>query len=301
MNPHTVNWYMDLFRGRGDCYGSWEGGCIRQRLTRERFIDHLEGNTLIGVYPAFNNKDGETVTVWGCTDIDYDSHDDAWAIHDALKAVGIYSWVEKTVKGWHVWAFATELVPASHMRRMFLAAHQVAGVKAVEVNPKQEKLLHTQVGNYVRLPYPGERLVRRMMTRDNQQIPLDGFLEIAHATRNTPVEIATVAAYWREPKQTTYTSTPPSYDMQLAAARLDRVGKAIFTYGPMPDRDRSTTLLRLAHKCAEAGLALEDCLLLMEDADLRWGKFLTRPNGQRELLKLVNKAYGAQPGASTSG
>lgn len=302
MNDSIVDDFVTLFRGRGDCYGAWDGGCVREPLTRDLFDRHLDGDHLIGVYPAFNHNN-ITVCVWGCSDIDYDNSDHAWAVHDALLAKHIASWVEKTRKGFHIWVFAHALTPAIDMRRMLLAAHQVADVPAKEINPKQETLGPSQVGNYVRLPYPGGLTERRVLHDENndfQPMNLADFVRFAKAFRSDPHDIATLASYWRPPAAPTYMTSLPSLDMQQAAARLDRVGKAIFTYGPMPDRDRSTTLLRLAHRCAEAGLAIEDCLLLMEDADLRWGKFMTRPNGRNELIKLMTKAYGTAPGPNTS-
>jgi hypothetical protein len=41
--------FITLFRGRGDCYGSDEGGCVRKPLERRTFVDHLEGSIGIGV------------------------------------------------------------------------------------------------------------------------------------------------------------------------------------------------------------------------------------------------------------
>lgn len=309
MTPNSD--YVTLFRGRGDCYGSWTGGCIREPLTEQVFEGHLNG-TPIGVYPAFN-LGGVTLCVWGCTDIDKtDDPTAAIAIRDALGAVGITSWIERTAHGWHVWVFATRLVAAKDMRRMFLAAHQVTGVPAKEVNPKQEHLGPNDVGNYVRLPYPmGWGAARARYVVDSVS-PVDladgaiGFTDIPLGMREfvtralnrltTPTDIARVAAYYREPKQTHIATAAPSQDMGEAARRLDRVGQIIFRDGPLPESDRSTTLLRLAHHCREAGLPTEDCRVLLEDADIRWGKFMQRgEKGQLELLKMIGKVYGSTP------
>lgn len=292
-----VDDFVLLFRGRGDCYGSWEGGCVREPLTVTRFEQHLNGTELIGVYPAFNYHD-TTVCVWGCTDIDYDNIEHPLAIQAALAAKRVTTWLEKTRKGWHLWCFASELVAAQDMRRMFLAAHQVVDVPAKEVNPKQERLTVSQVGNYVRLPYPGG-LEERRIWRDGEQLPLDIFLQEA-TTHTTPKHvIEELATYWRPPAHEIQMTSPPSHDMTVAASRLSREGQLIFAKGPTPNGDRSLALLRLAHRCAEAGLAPEDCLLLMEDADLRWGKFLTRTGGAKELHKMIVKAYGMEPSPNT--
>ena len=43
--------FVSLFRGRGDAYGSWEGGCVRSPVSPQTFLDHLNGELLFGVYP----------------------------------------------------------------------------------------------------------------------------------------------------------------------------------------------------------------------------------------------------------
>lgn len=290
-----VNDFINLFRGRGDCYGSWDGGCVREPLTPSMFDQHLNGDTFIGVYPCVH-VNGETMCVWGCSDIDYDNPEHAWLLHDAFAAVGVKAWVEKTRRGYHIWVFAPELVPARNMRRMFLAAHQVADLPAKEVNPKQETLHVGQVGNYVRLPYPnigtGERV---MITRDLRPIPLDDFIVEAKRNMTAHETISRLAEYYKPPV-INYTVGEPSHDMTEAARALTPLGRAIFRDGPIEGRDRSTTLTHLAHECRKANLHPKDAMSLLEDADLRWGKYLIRGDvGRLELEKLLVRAYGAIP------
>ena len=294
----TLAQYIALFRGRGDAYGSWDGGCVREPLTDNTFRQHLFGDTFVGVYPCVYYK-GETKCVWGCTDIDYHGEvagnpDEAWMIHDALQAVGVPSWVEKTKRGYHVWVFATELLLAGDMRRMFLAAHQVTGLNPKEVNPKQEKLANGQLGNYVRLPYPDYgNGVRYMIDREGNKISLSEFVPEAIATRVTPTKVAEIADYYQPPKVATITVGAPSHDMAQSARQLTPLGRAIFRDGPIEGRDRSTTLTHLAHECRKASLNPEDAMSILEDADLRWGKYLIRGEvGRLELEKLLVRAYG---------
>ena len=284
--------YITLFRGRGDAYGSWDGGCVREPLTDNTFRQHLFGSTFVGVYPCVYYK-GETKCVWGCTDIDYDNPDEAWMLHDAFESVGVKSWVERTRRGYHIWVFATELVPASEMRRMFLAAHQVTGLNPKEVNPKQETLNIGQLGNYVRLPYPnGDTGERMMINRDLSTIPLQTFLDLAHKHLVLPETITRLAEYYKPPV-ITYTVSAPSHDMAESARRLTPLGRTIFRDGPIEGRDRSTTLTHLAHECRKANLNPEDALSILEDADLRWGKYMMRGEaGILELQKLLVRAYG---------
>lgn len=306
MSDEVLDGFVTLFRGRGDCWGAWSGGCVREPLTKELFRDHLYGDTPIGVYPAIP-LGTRTQCVWGCTDIDKEeSPEKAIAIYEALAAVDVTSWIERSENGWHVWVFATQLVEAVHMRNMLLAAHQVAGVPAREVNPKQSHLSIGQVGNYVRLPYPKHLLgsSRVVMEFDGDGlggpgghlVPLSDFVSRALLWRETPQVIEHWASYYKPPPEPEHIIAAPSEDMAQAASRLPALGRIIFRDGPRPEGDRSLTLLRLAHHCHEAGLAPEDCLLLLEDADLRWGKFMIRgASGERELHKLVAKVYGVTP------
>lgn len=291
-----INDFVTLFRGRGDCYGSWDGGCVKEPLTPDMFSMHLGDGPHIGVYPCVNVR-GETMCVWGCTDIDYPNPDDAWMLHDALLAVGVTSWVERTRRGYHIWVFATELLPAKHMRRMFLAAHQVTGLNPKEVNPKQEKLAPTQVGNYVRLPYPASGLLgeRVVVYRDGDTYQLEDFLADAMKSRVTPDVVEKLSEYYTPPV-VSFSNTQPTNDMLEASRMLTPLGRTIFRDGPIVGRDRSTTLTHLAHECRKANLAPQDAMMILEDADTRWGKYLVRgESGRLELVKLMERAYGHTP------
>lgn len=290
--------FVLLFRGRADCYGSWEGGCVRERLTGDTFLRHLEDGPHIGVYPAVHYN-GSSHVAWGCTDIDYDDYSEAKRLQDAFASVDVTAWTERTRKGWHVWVFCTSLVPAAHMRHMFLACHQVAQSNPKEVNPKQTDLRPNQVGNYVRLPYPkGDGCTERYMVDENGAvILLRDFVHAAVDRRVTPQRVAELAEYYIPPATPEVLVAEPSQDMTEAARRLNPLGRLIFRHGPPSGRgDRSTSLASLAHTCYDSGLAASDALALLEDADLRWGKFLMRgEQGRNELLKLVQRAYGHTP------
>lgn len=296
LSEQLVDDFVTLFRGRGDCYGSWDGGCVREPLTRQHFREHLNDGPHIGVYPAIPHL-GRTLCVWGCTDIDYDGPDDAWLLHDALEQVNIKSWVERTRRGYHVWVFTDELVLARDMRRMLLAAHVVTELNPKEVNPKQEELAKGQVGNYVRLPYPrigsGQRVI---ITRDGTDMPFDAFLYQAIESRTPASTIQQVASMYQPPKQQAIEYGEPNPDLWSSVRQLSVAGRAIFRDGPFEGKDRSSTLTRLVYECHQANLNPADAKRILEDADLRWGKYLTRgPSGMVELDKLLVRVYGHMP------
>jgi hypothetical protein len=297
--------YILLFRGRGDCHGGWGGVCVREPLTPQHFHDHLHDGPHIGVYPHFNLPGTtDTVCIWGCTDIDHtDDPYAAFMIRDTFRAVEVSSWVERSANGWHVWVFATELVPAVDMRRMFLAAHQVALVPAKEVNPKQEQLLGTQVGNYVRLPYPAylTRGITERYVVDTVGAPLaaEAFVEQANAERTPPDRIKFLADHYQPPAQFAATFTrEPSGDVVKVASDLERFAYVVFRDGPQGHRDRSSALTFLANECVRSGISPADALLILKDADERWGKYSVRgAAGLLEIEKLVLRVYG--PSVST--
>jgi len=295
LTDDIIDGYVTLFRGRGDAYGAWEGGCVKEALNRQHYVEHLTSGPYIGVYPCVPYR-GETMCVWGCTDIDYDGPDDAWLLHDALVAVDVYSWVEKTRRGYHVWVFCPDLIPAKDMRRMFLAAHQVVELNPKEVNPKQESLLPNQVGNYVRLPYPAGGAERFMVDRQGNPLPLEIFVQTALERRVSGDRVAALAAHYKPPQVDVGALLPPSASLNETVRLLTPLGRAIFRSGPIEGRDRSTTLTHLAHECRKASLNPSDALAILEDADIRWGKYMIRGQaGQKELVKLLERAYGHIP------
>lgn len=297
MDEITQN-FIRLFRGRGDVYGAEEGACVKAPLTLDVFTNHLFGDQPIGVYPMVPYNDS-WYTVWGCSDIDVEDHAGAMSIRDALNSAGVHAYIEKSrSKGYHVWVFATEPVPAVDMRRMLLAAHQVADYPAREINPKQETLASTkQYGNYVRLPYPQCIDVstnrRRIINDDQTPVHITEF--IAHATANAtePATIKRLADYYKPPKvnATINTDYVPCESLAEAMRKLSPLGKVIWRDGPLEGGDRSRTLTKLGHECVRCGLNPSETKVVITDADLRWGKYHLRTNGELEIDKLVSRVY----------
>jgi len=290
--------FVTLFRGRGDCYGSDDGGCVRKPLERQTFVDHLEGKSGIGVYPAVPSS--TPFCVWGCSDIDVEDLPSARLLQRTLKTAGVMSWVERSrSKGYHVWVFAEDRVPAEDMRRMLLAAHQVADYPAREVNPKQSDVSAHKVGNYVRLPYLGglvDTPQRRVILDDHDTpMPLDVF--VYHAIRDrTPVErIQFLASHYVPPARVTPSidfSSLTDEDLEEALRTTSPLARVIWKQGPLESQDRSTALMRLAHVCYRSGVTPSMCRVIVVDADKRWGKYHLRGDaGQAEINKIVERAY----------
>ena len=308
----TLDGFIKLFRGRADAYGGWDGKCVRVPVTPASFRRHLTDGDKFGVYPAFNVTVAlptqlgqpavtEPYCVWGATDIDYtDDPTDAYRMREVFDHVGVTAWVERTAHGFHVWVFFDKLVRSTDVRNAFLAAHQVADLPPKEVNPKQVALAVGQVGNYVRLPYPHyytTGITERFFV-DNQNVILtpEAFVQQALANITPAGKAAELAAYYIPPPAPNVVVLEPTADMTTAAQALTPLGKVIWRDGPLEGGDRSSKLQHLVYESAKAGLAPGDALLLLKDADIRWGKYSTRGEaGQMELLKLIERAYGATP------
>ena len=292
-----VTRFIKLFRGRGDVYGSEEGGCIKSPLTTQVFTDHLNGVTPIGVYPMVPIK-GDWYTVWGCTDIDTGDLQAAINLQEAFKEIGIKAYIEKSrSKGYHVWVFASEPVLAKDMRRMFLACHQVVDYPAREVNPKQESLSSSmQYGNYVRLPYPNYPDLsapnRRIIRRDETPVSLDDFLDSAERNLVDPATVKLLAGYYKPPvTKTINTNYEQCESLPIAMRNLNPLGKVIWRDGPLEGNDRSRTLVRLGHECVASGLNPSETKVVLTDADLRWGKYHLRTNGESEIDKIIIRIF----------
>lgn len=290
--------FVTLFRGRGDCYGSDTGGCVRQPLDRNTFQNHLEGHVGIGVYPAVPAS--VPFCVWGCSDIDVEDLGSARLLQRTLKAAGVTSWVERSrSKGYHVWVFASDRVPAEDMRRMLLATHQVADYPAREVNPKQSDVSTHKVGNYVRLPYFGglvETPARRVILDDNDEpMSLQVFVTQAMRERTSPERIQFLASHYVPPARVTPAvdfSALADEDLEEALRNTSQLARVIWKQGPLESQDRSTALMRLAHVCYRSGVTPSMCRAIVIDADKRWGKYHLRGDrGLEEINKIVERAY----------
>jgi hypothetical protein len=291
-----VQQFKRLFRGRGDVWGHDEGRCVKEKLTDEHWADHLTGRSGIGVYPAVPVPDGRVLCAWGCTDIDIEDYNAALLLQSTLEAAGIHSYVERSrSKGYHVWIFSTRPVSATAMRNMQLAAHQVADMKPIEVNPKQTDVTLGKYGNYVRLPYMGglvDTPVRRVILDDNgDPMPLDKFM--ATVQTNEPDLIEQIAAMYQPPKQQAVHIDMSQLDEDIGSVlrNISSLGYVIWRDGPLEGNDRSRTMMRLAHLCRDSGLTPSQAVVVVRDADRRWGKFYDRTDAEEQYTNIVTRAY----------
>jgi hypothetical protein len=287
----AIETFMLLFGGRTDAYGTWEGGSVKSAVSYNSFARHLYGEELIGIYPL---TDGSSVR-WGCSDIDVDDIDSARNLQTALKIKSINSFVEKTRRGYHVWVFANDWVPAAVMRRAFLSAHEAINLVAKEVNPKQEEA--TGLGNYVRLPYPGgiDNIPENrymLLDKDDSPMPLKDFIKEAYATRTNINLLSPLAEKHKARSKVHFNNLTISANVNSSLDKVNGYIATIWRNGPMEGNDRSNTLIRMCHYMFEYGTPINDAYTILVDADKRWGKFHLRPDAVVHLTKIIEDCYG---------
>lgn len=319
MSDETTGRFALLFAGRTDVYGRGgdNPGCEKQPVTNETFQFHLsqKHSIPIGIYTTTDRN----TCYWGCADIDDGDFDAAKSLRSALAAMGICGWIEVSKsKGFHVWVFALNEVPAKVMRRALLVAYDAIGLQVKEINPKQEELdASMPYGSYVRLPYPGgnaemvgvagltvgrppDRQV--VLDENNEPMTLRDFVEAAVYHRTPERVLRKWAALWSPPPKTGlhhHYTTAINTDVGELTKRLPSLAFTVWQKGPLEGRDRSNTLVKLGYLMYESGaFTPSEALVILTDADVRWGgitgkgpKFADRVDGDQRLQEIVTHAW----------
>ena len=167
VSEETVKFFVSLFRGRTDAWGSVEGRCNKEPVTLEHYRRHLEGVQSLGLY--FLLDDG-TCHVAAC-DFDRNDVNEPLAVRQELANLGLPSYIsESKSKGHHLYLFAKTAFRASEIRRILNSTLDKVSIKA-EVFPKQDMVdSKTPYGNYINLPCFG--YTRQFITASLKTVPL---------------------------------------------------------------------------------------------------------------------------------
>jgi hypothetical protein len=327
-----VDDFCELFAGRKDAVGTEAGGALR--VTAKGWHHWMSAHLLeagpehaIGVYPMLpthDHRDPDTnwLVKWGC--VDFDEGEDESLIHARnlnrlLAKFGIMGWIERSrSKGYHVWVFASDWVDAEYMRQALLAACQLVHAPTKEINPKQTTLAWDegcqpgcdakhqhygagwQLGNYVRLPYPGGYEHHRCVYRYDEngmahRLTAERFATEALATRTPPDALHALRHRYTPPPPLT-TNTRPVDAHRPAENRLSGLAYKKWREGPIGGAvdDRSAWLWGAARELAQSELTTnEQHGFLCDMHDWYCPKWERTPDrGRLQLERMVHKANG---------
>jgi len=164
----TVKSFMSLFRGRTDAWGSVEGKCNKETLTKAHYERHLRGETSLGVYML---QDDGTCN-FAAIDLDVQDTHQALAIRQAFRNAGLPAYLAASKsKGFHIYLFAKEPFVAKDIRRVCHGILAKLDIQA-EVFAKQEALDEvTPFGSYINLPCFG--YTRPFLKGDLKEVPVE--------------------------------------------------------------------------------------------------------------------------------
>lgn len=202
--PEQVEAFAALFRGRRDVYGTMEGGQVKEPITLEHYRKHLDGEQSLGVYLV----EGKTCYFFAI-DIDEPKWELALRVRTLLVDAGAPVYIALSKRGrYHIYGFLNAPCEALQVRSLAYAALYKArlwsanvsqnkewlaesGLKrtpevfpkqdvtllpeeVVERAEKQEALGISPYGNYINIPYFGDK--RTVLSVDGKPAPLDVWL-----------------------------------------------------------------------------------------------------------------------------
>lgn len=308
-----VQRFADLFVGNNQAYGvgGEGGGAIHSPVSLDTYRRHLEGVEPIGIYPVRHHVElgrgvvgGPVVTTiwtkWGCCDIDTGDWSEAFLLATALRGMGMKPHIERSrSKGWHIWIFSPEWIEAKVMRRALKVAYMAIDLPAKEANPKSETLREGQLGNYVRLPYPGALIVTGKSRQtfmwcwdrkhDGEVCNFGTWIGQREEHVYTDVEtLAKWASKWYEPPRPQFrvSGETPEHAKALVDT-MPRKQRTFWTEGPKGDR--SEALVALAHQLAKLGWNAQDVFVVLWHCP--FNKYFDRPDGEDFVEDIVTRAF----------
>lgn len=302
-----------LFGGRLDAWGTEDGGCVRVPGGYPPYEAHLDGSgDPIGIYPIIREVGHvEFGVVWGACDIDYDDIQEAINFHDLLAQVGIPSYIERSrSKGFHVWVFVENWISAETMRHALLVVRDFLKMSAREIYPKQTSLKEGELGNYLRLPYPGVLAgidvdsTRRTMLKSHSHEPMSLTYFLAAVAYADPADLEKLASRYTPPVVSEVRWQRENFDTakhdHIARHTLNRLNHAlawhVYNRGALDGNDRSSTLMRLANMAMTQGATMDECFSIVWSADSKAHsrKYVDRHDGEERIRQLVERVYISQ-------
>jgi hypothetical protein len=202
---HLATQFSDLFKANTSVFGQTQlTGKVRERdgkqdsksflvkseLTTEIWEDHLSGKRLIGCTPI---REDNTVH-WGALDIDV--YQDTNTIEELNKSISNHNLPFVVCRsksgGAHVYLFFSEPIAARLVIDKLKSFSAFFGQGVCEIYPKQPKIGNrkddSKYGNWINMPYSGERTLQYGITTDNNALNSEQFIQYAIERRLTNQE-----------------------------------------------------------------------------------------------------------------
>jgi hypothetical protein len=263
---------------------------------QEAIHRHLWGPYRLGVYPLMEVEGSPSCNV-GWLAVDWDEGDislvHAVNVRELLAQLDITSWVETSrSKGFHLWVFLEEDIPAQMGRNAMFAACQIVDSPTREVYPKQVTMPAKGFGNGIRLPYALSRPEGRQeaVRGSESNLTLEEFTAEAFDSMVTRQQIVKIASLY-QPAPSTRPIHTPKFTQRRVDADFRFVARDIWDQGPSHN-DRSLALFSFACSLFRQLYSPDAVLEWTRQCDLKWGqKFAARgPQGEQQLRKLVDDA-----------
>ncbi len=147
MDDSSVQLFMGLFQGRMDVWYNLTKKCVKEKVTKEHYRRHLEGEVSLGIYPLVKDE-----IHFFAIDIDQPDFDLARSILVEFLNLGIPLYMAKSKsKGYHLYGFLSSWLPAKIARHLCYCVLNKLGATA-EVFPKQDRLTAKNIGSSINIP-----------------------------------------------------------------------------------------------------------------------------------------------------
>jgi hypothetical protein len=172
-----------LFRGREDVHGVYKlnggnkngklGGqalTVRQEVTDEKWLKHLEGKIGLGIVPIDQND----LCVWGCIDVDDYQLNFQFLLHEIERLKYPLVLCKSKSGGGHLFVFSTKPLAAKNFQDYLRGAAANLKLAGREIFPKQTQISGEGIGNWLNMPYFGD--ARHCVTL-KEELALEDFIK----------------------------------------------------------------------------------------------------------------------------
>lgn len=273
--------YKELFQGRKDVHGE-NHICVKEPVTDEIYLKHLNGETRIGIYPITDDN----LTKWIAIDDDKNNLELMIEFHKRCNHYKIHSYVERSKgKGYHNWLFFDKPIKAVKARLVVEMILDEIGAKNLEVFPKQDEVKDNGFGNFIFLPlYNGSVKEGKTVFIDNDDKILISKPDELDKIKLTEVSIINEIIELNGLKREgILTATGESKVQTGTLPCIDAMKNAKMKAG----EGRNEVAFRLAIYFKEHGLSSDDIQLLLYN----WNSKNEEPLEKRELATIINSVF----------